>query len=200
MKMLPDINLRDHSLYRIINGRVRAQVLLTGIELFIFDYLRTAKSAPEIAEKLHSHEANTRLLLDGLTALGLLEKNNGQYKNSAEAEISLTSNSPAYVGEMLLMMNNFTAPAIKDMTGLVKDGPLPVQTDMGDQSIWVEYARTMANYQRCGIAREIAGIVAKVEGFSSFQKMLDLGGGSGIFSIALLAEHPSMKGVIFDQP
>lgn len=30
--------------------------------------------------------------------------------------------------------------------------------------------------------------------------MLDLGGGPGLHGIAIVAEHPSMRGVIFDRP
>jgi predicted TPR repeat methyltransferase len=72
--------------------------------------------------------------------------------------------------------------------------------DMGGEEIWTEFARTIGNYQRSGTAREMARMVAGIKGFSSFQKMMDLGGGSGICAIALLAEHPTMTGVVFDQP
>ncbi|MEA1961507.1 MAG: methyltransferase [Bacillota bacterium] len=59
---------------------------------------------------------------------------------------------------------------------------------------------TACNYHRAGIAQEMARIVSKLPEFSSFKKMLDLGGGPGLIGISIIAEHPTMKGVIFDQP
>lgn len=200
MKRLPDMDIGPGPIYKMINGRVTSQILLTAIELNIFDCLSSEKSCEEIADRLKTHRANTGLLLDGLTAAGLLEKKNGLYRNKAETEMALTRKSPAYVGEMLLMMNQMAAGTVASMTHLVQAGPPTGLPDLGSQEIWARYARSMANYQRGGSAQKMAKIVSKLDEFASFEKMLDLGGGHGLFGIAMVAEHPTMKGVIFDQP
>jgi predicted O-methyltransferase YrrM len=66
--------------------------------------------------------------------------------------------------------------------------------------MWAEYARAMGNYQLGGIVQKTARIMAGLDGFAAFKKMLDLGGAHGLFCIAMVAEHPSMRGVVFDQP
>jgi predicted TPR repeat methyltransferase len=43
-------------------------------------------------------------------------------------------------------------------------------------------------------------ITSKLPEYQHFRKMLDLGGGPGIIGIAVVAAHPSMKGVICDLP
>lgn len=58
----------------------------------------------------------------------------------------------------------------------------------------------MVNVERVGDAQQMVQIVTKLPEFSSFQKMLDLGGGPGIIGMAIVNAHPSMKGVIFDLP
>lgn len=200
MKKLPDIELESSSIFGIISGRIKARVLLTGIELGVFDHLSTPRSGPEIAGELGTHPGGTEAMLNGLACLGLLEKNNGLYRNTGQAEISLCRKSPAYVGEMLTMMHQMASGTLQEMTRLVKSGPPPGGLDMGDEAIWADYARSMANYQLGGSAQKIAGLVSKIQGFSLFEKMLDLGGGSGVLCIAILTQHPTMRGVVFDQP
>ena len=51
-----------------------------------------------------------------------------------------------------------------------------------------------------GTAQMLADTIEALPEFSSMQKMLDLGGGPGLMGIAALSRHPSMKGVVFDQP
>ena len=64
----------------------------------------------------------------------------------------------------------------------------------------MQFAAPMANNERSGPAQQVAGIVSGLSEFPSFRKMLDLGGGPGLIGIAIVAAHPSMKGVIFDKP
>lgn len=139
-------------------------------------------------------------MLDSLASLGLIEKNSGLYRNTAEAEISLCNKSPAYVGEMVTMMYRMSAGGVQEITRLLKSGPPSGGKDVGEQAFWVDYARSMANYQLGGPAQKFAGLISQIQGFSSFEKMLDLGGGSGILCIAVLSRHPTMGGVVFDQP
>ncbi|WP_320043713.1 methyltransferase [uncultured Desulfobacter sp.] len=113
MKKLPDLDTHIDVLYDIFNGRTKTQLLLTAIELKIFDYLTTPQSS---------------------------------------------------------------------------------------EAVWAAYARSMANYERGGTAQKMAARVAQIDGFASFEKMLDLGGGPGLHCIAIVAENPGMKGVIFDRP
>jgi predicted O-methyltransferase YrrM len=70
----------------------------------------------------------------------------------------------------------------------------------GSEEIWASMARNMANNERSGIAQRIAKIASELPEFSSFGKMLDLGGGPGLNGLAIVSKHPSMKGVIFDRP
>jgi predicted TPR repeat methyltransferase len=72
--------------------------------------------------------------------------------------------------------------------------------EMADGEIWAESARLSAAYQYCGPAQSLAKIVATQPEFPNMKTMLDLGGGSGFFTQAIVGAHPSMSGVIFEQP
>jgi cyclopropane fatty-acyl-phospholipid synthase-like methyltransferase len=91
---------------------------------------------------------------------------------------------------------------LDDLSKLIKEGPPPPsqEADMSSEEIWAQFAVSMAKSERAGIAQQMAEIVSQLPEFPSFKKMLDLGGGPGIYAISIVAEHPSMKGVIFDRP
>jgi len=46
----------------------------------------------------------------------------------------------------------------------------------------------------------LAASNSELQEFTSFKKMLDLGGGPGLVGIAIVASHLNKKGVIFDRP
>lgn len=153
-----------------------------------------------MAGELNSHPTDTRFLLDGLTALNLLDKEDGCYRNRPDTQVALDRQSPAYVGEMFTMMDQMSSPVVADISRWVRSGPTDEPIDFGNEAIWAAHARSMANYQRGGAAQQMAALVAQIDGFESFEKMLDLGGGPGLYCIAMVAEHPSMQAVIFNRP
>jgi SAM-dependent methyltransferase len=175
-------------------------MLLTAIELNIFDYLAAPQSSQSVAAQIGTHPMYTRFLLDGLTALKLLDKKDGCYHNRPDTQAALHSQSPAYQGQMFPIMDKMSAGVLTHMGHTVRFGPREAPTDLGDETIWEAYARSMANYERGGTAQKMAARVAQIDGFESFEKMLDLGGGPGLHCIAIVAEHPRMQGVVFDQP
>ncbi len=202
MKELPEVDLGFDELLRILVGSLRSKLLLTGIELGVFNHLSGPKSSDDVAKALGTHPENTRLFLDGLAASSLVVKNKGLYQNTPVAQASLVEGSPTFIGEMFTLMSQMQDATIADLPRLVKEGPSPPSKgmDMGSEEVWVRYAASMANYQRAGTAQQAVEIVSQLPEFPSFQKMLDLGGGPGLIGIAIVAAHPNMKGVIFDKP
>lgn len=65
MKKLPEVNVSFEELYRMLLGPIKSKLLLTGIELKIFNHLPESKSAEVVAEAIGTHPENTRLFLDG---------------------------------------------------------------------------------------------------------------------------------------
>jgi predicted O-methyltransferase YrrM len=200
LKKLPDLDLQLHNLFDIVNGRTKTQLLLSAIELNIFDHLKDMQSAESVAAELNTHPVYTRFLLDGLAALDLVDKEDGGYRNRPDTQVAFDRQSPAYVGEMFTMMDQMSSPVMKHISQRVRSGPPDEPADFGNEAIWAAHARSMANYQRGGAAQKMAARVAQIDGFQSFEKMLDLGGGPGLYCIAMVGEHPSMQGVIFDRP
>lgn len=69
------------------------QLLFAGISLKVFDYLKHDTSAEKIASITGYDERNLILFLNSLAAIGLLEKNNHQFRNTPETELFLNQNN-----------------------------------------------------------------------------------------------------------
>ena len=202
MKKLPEVNESFEELYKMLIGPIKSKLMLTGIELKVFNHLSEPKSAKGVAEAISAHPENTRLFLDGLAACDLLEKKDGLYHNTPVTQAFLVEDSPTFLGQMLTFQEQLWYAGLNDMPKLVKEGPPPLSPaiDVSSEEMWTQFATFMANYQQAGVAQQAVEIVSELPEFPSFKKMIDLGGGAGLIGMAIVASHPSMRGVIFDLP
>jgi len=202
MKKLPEVNESFEDLYRMLIAPIKSKLMLTGIELKVFNHLGELKSAEAVAEVIGTHPENTRLFLDGLAASDLVVKKNGLYQNMPVTQTFLVEGSLTYLGQAFTLATQMWHAGINDLPKLVKEGPPPPspQADMGSEEMWAQFATSMASSERASLAQQAVEIVSGLPEFPSFGKMLDLGGGPGLVGIAIVASHPSMKGIIFDKP
>jgi predicted O-methyltransferase YrrM len=201
MNQLPETIMDYRELHQIVTGPVRARLMMTGIELRIFNRLETFLSAEDVARDLGTHPENTRRLLDALVTIDLLEKENGLYRNMPISQTFLVEGSPTYMGALFQMVDMRCVDPLTALTRLVKDGPAgeDAERDLASQELWAELTRTSAAWPMGMVGRMVAGILSKLPGFSDFEKMLDLGGGHGIFALYIVNQHPFMKGTVFDR-
>jgi len=201
MKKLPEMNVSFEELYGMLIAPIKSKLLLTGIELEIFNQLSEPKSAEVVAKTLGTHPGNTGLFLDGLAASDLLVKKNGLYQNTEVTQTFLVEGSPTFLGRLSMLQAQSYYFSLDDLPKLVKEGPPPPspEADLGGEEMWKELTVGFANSVRAGLAQWAAEIVSGLPEFPQFQKMLDLGSGPGIYAIAIVSSHPSMKGVIFDR-
>ncbi|MGC9515188.1 methyltransferase, partial [Methanocrinis sp.] len=197
-----DFDLSFVELYELVIAPIKTRLMLTAIELSVFDLLIEPGSSEDVAEILGAHPEKTRIFLDGLAAFDLLEKRGGLYSNSSLAGTFLVETSPTFVGNFLAEQWRYIEPVLDDLLGLVTKGPQELKGGLERESEdeTARWAAAVANYERSGIASMVAGLMGELPEFRSFRKMLDLGGGPGLIGMAVVASHPTMRGVIFDLP
>jgi predicted O-methyltransferase YrrM len=200
MKAFPELTVRFKELFYILHGPLRANLLLAAIELKIFTLLIRPLSASEVTQLLNSHPDNTRYFMDALAACDLIKKKSGIYYNTPEGEQFLVEGQATYLGDLFKLQHQLTSAALENLTDLVQYGPPPNTHDASSDKTWGEMTAIAANYQRSGYAQQMSELVSSLPEFRSFKRMLDLGGGAGLVGIAIVAKHPTMKGVLFEQP
>jgi Dimerisation domain len=111
IKMVREDLVRLRKLYL---GFISSRVILTANNLGIFDNLKKSASAKEISRKLKIDLRATEIMLDALTGIGLLIKNNdGMYRNAPVSNHYLVKGPRLYQGDIIkhasIMWQNFSA-------------------------------------------------------------------------------------------
>jgi SAM-dependent methyltransferase len=181
----------------LVNAFRISRIILSAAELKIFDHLcGNGQSSEEVAAHLGTKPRATDRLLNALVSCGLLQKSNGVFTNTGFSEKYLVTGSPAYLSGLAL--TNHTWKTWSTLTDAVFSGTSllfekPINERPGE---WQE--AFIAAMHRRGIAQaiEVAGVLDLREA----TRMLDVGGGSGAFTLEFLRRNPLMTGVIFDLP
>ena len=178
-------------------GWMKARIILTAAELDIFTLLDGKPLfAENLAQKLNAAARAVTRILDCLVVFELLHKKNGCYALT-EKGYFFSSKHPQSVLPMLLHMNNMWDNWAQ-LTAAVRQGKNPSLTsviDAKDEGITKAFIGAMHVIGR-SLSREIASSYDA----SKFKRLLDLGGGSGTYTIAFLEKNQNMTGVIFDLP
>lgn len=162
-----------------------AKLLLAAAANNIFDFLEEPRSAGEVASMVKAEHRGLELMLNALVAMGYLEKYGGMYRNSEVASSYLVSSSREYLGYSLKHANH----GFERWAGL--DRKIFSQPREETTIDFLLALDSMADVR----ARELAGSV-NLEGRES---LVDLGGGSGAYSIAF-AHRYGVKPTIVELP
>ena len=137
-------------------------------------------------------------LMTACTALGLLKKKREIYSNSPEAERYLVRGKKRYYGDFLIHQAKTEYDNWKDLGAALRRPPPEksmYHSLMEDEAF--ARALTVAGYNS-SIA---AGYkLAREFDFSPYRLFLDLGGGSGCYSIPAVLGNPNLRAIVFDFP
>ena len=174
-------------------GFQRSQVLFTALEGGVFPLLEERRSSEEVAQCLGWDGRGTRMLLDALVGLKLLEKEEGKYWNSEMASECLVPGAPLDQTHILRHKANGWA-AWSQLPEVIRTGkPAKREPRTGE---------TLRDFI-CGmqdIAKESAKGILDIVDLSIYKNMLDVAGGPGTYMLTFLAAHPQMAGTLFDLP
>jgi predicted O-methyltransferase YrrM len=179
-----------------LDQRIRAfqesRVLLTAIELDLFEALGAGASAEDVARALGTAPRATAMLLDALAALGMVEKRSGVFRNTPETTRCFTRRSPDDV-RMAMMHVVHLWNTWSTLTDCVRTGAAVGGRPSGD---WTE---AFIAAMHANASRRAAAVAAAVDATGA-RRMLDIGGGSGAYSIAFAQANPELRVEILDLP
>jgi hypothetical protein len=182
---------------RSVNGMRELLVILASQELGVFDFCSEPRDIPELAQLTGTDAGLLALTCDALVSAGLFVKNGAMYRNSPAASLYLTGDSPYsqihYIHELGRHFRDLWVP----LAEIVRNGPVTYD----QEQFFRDYSLpAMADNAVAGRLQATVRAVCSLPGFLSFKKMIDLGGGHGLYAIALAAQNPDMDAYVFDLP
>jgi SAM-dependent methyltransferase len=178
-------------------GWMKARIILSAAELDFFTLLdERPLTSEELAQSLKADARAVTRILDCLVIFELLIKKNVRYALTEQGSF-FSSRHPESVLPMLLHMNNMWDNWAR-LTETVREGKnlsLKSVIDAKDEGITRAFIGAMHV-----IGRSLSREIASSYDLSRFKRLLDMGGGSGTYSIAILERNQNMTAVIFDLP
>ena len=180
-------------LRQIAVGFQQAKVLLAAAELRLFDHLEAGASAGSVAAALHADARAIEILLDALTAIGLVEKQGGLYFNRPELAPLLVEAGPTHFVASLRHQNRlFRHWAFLEER--VRGQGLPPGVDAKPSAADHEdFIRAMFAVSH----RQAEDIVGRID-LAGVTTVADLGGGPGHYLAALLRRAPHVEAFLVD--
>lgn len=175
------------------SGFQRSQILFTALRGDVFSHLDQPRSAEDIAARTGWHPRGARMLLDGLLALELVEKENGLYRNAAAASECLVPGAP-YDQRHILMHKANNWASWSRLEEVVRTGENPPRGEHSEEELRA-FILGMND-----IAKESARGMIEALDLSPYRRMLDVGGGPATYTIAFVEANPELQGTVFDLP
>jgi len=184
-----------------ILGKARAfweaRILMTAAEIDVFSLLLdTPKTSAQLSRELSSDQRATEALLNALVALGLLVKTQRTFRVRPGFERFLSNSAPETVlpviRHMAQLWDNWGRLTEIVRTGEARGSVEELERDEQGVRAFIGAMHTIG----LGLARSV---VARLD-LSGRRNLIDVGGGSGVYTIAVLQAAPEMRATVFDRP
>ena len=191
--------LSPRRLMRILGDFANSQILDASIEYDFFTLIHKGlQSAEEIARAAGTDARATRIVLDSLPALGLIEKRGGKYFLTPTADVFLVKEKPSYVGDF-----RHVALALWDGMAHLKESlktgkPLSRMDTGAELQVWEKLVLGIIVIAEPA-AKALCDIL-KIGSERKGIKVLDIAGGSSIFGMTILSRDPSAQVTQLDWP
>ena len=169
-------------------------VITAAIRLKIFSILSDRElTVEEIASKCEAIPSCLKTLLDACIGLGILEFENDKYKNSHFSLVYFVEGQRFYVGDFLKLVNDESLKWIQ-LPDIIRGNKKINQDQPYIRSDYKTFIHAMDNIGNLGEAEALKDMLD----LSGYKRMIDVGGGSGLYSIALCQKHPELHATILD--
>ena len=184
-----------------LGGALAFQTLALAAQMGLFKALAEKPLTPaELAQKLNSHERGTDSLLQALAAIGYVAERNGRYTNTAIAKKWILHDEVFNLGASVTFWTAVFQDLSPDWLEVMQTGERPY----GNIYQWLESKPEIADAFQQQLMANVTfsgpDVVKKLALPDTAEKVLDVGGGHGLFSILLCEQHPHLQATVLDTP
>lgn len=183
-----------------------SKTLLSAIELELFTELaKHAEGLDALKHRLGLHERGARDFLDALVALGMLEREDGVYRNTAATELFLDKAKPSYIGGILEMANHRLYPFWGGLTDALRTGNPQNETRHGQEPLFETLYADPARLKEflaamSGVSRGANMAIGRAFPWSDCSTFADIGTAQGDLAVQIAEANEHLTGIGFDLP
>jgi hypothetical protein len=194
------------ALRRLVNGYQVTQAIHVAAVLGIADLLADGpRSSDNLAAATATHPGTLYRLLRALAGVGVFREEDDRHFALTDLGACLRSDAPEPVGGWATFVGEpYQWQAWSALLHSVRTGENAFRHVHGIDS-WTFRSRhpeLSASFDRAmtDLSRQLSFAIQAAYDFGRFEHVVDVGGGNGAFLAAILAKHPAMHAVLFDQP
>ncbi|MBW2052457.1 MAG: acetylserotonin O-methyltransferase [Deltaproteobacteria bacterium] len=184
------------SIFRVARNFMESRLLLTGVDLNLFSLLAPKPlPAEEVSSSLKADLRAVTMLLNALSALGYLVKKDNRYQTEPSIAPLLSEGEP----ESILPGLQHSAHLWRtwsQLTEVVRHGEPAKRLESWDDK---DRMKAFIGAMHVGASAAAPEIIQAISPGQA-KALIDVGGGSGTYTIAFLQAAPDMKATIFDLP
>jgi hypothetical protein len=174
----------------------KSRILLSAFELDIFTNIEeSGTSSIQIANHLNLNEHACERLLNALVSLGFITKQNQFFFNTQDSFTFLSKKGLNYLGGMMHSIHLWDTWS--NLTQVVKTGKSALSTEINDRG--EDWLFPFINAMHDRGKKQAPQQLAKLD-LSDIKTVLDIGGGSGAFSMEFVSKKPEIEATVFDLP
>jgi len=191
-----------HALHALGLGFMAARTLHVALELRLFTHLAPgSQTLTHIANALALAERAAGRLIYACAALGLVQATGDNFGNTPLTQKYLVEGQPKFIGRYLRLFDAMGYHRWEQMSEALRhNGPVD---DLAHPYHYLaddaEDATTFSAAQHAG-SRSLGHALARRVDFTPFTCLLDLGGGSGAYTVEILRRYPHLRAILFDFP
>lgn len=187
-----------------------SKVLLTAVDFGLFTKLADRRiTGAELGAELGLHQRGISDFFDALVAMRFLGREgdgpSAKYYNTPASALYLDTNSPRYIGGILVMLNARLFRFWNDLPEALRTGKPQNESKHGQKGVFEELYEELPRLEQfmgamAGLSRINFEAFAARFDFSNFKTLCDVGGATGLLCIEAAKEHPHLHCVSFDLP
>jgi predicted O-methyltransferase YrrM len=183
-------------LFEVSGSYWQTCALHAAVKLDLFSHLASRpRPADALAGEIGVDPRALEMLLNAVTAMGLLEKSGGRFACTSPARSYLCRGSDQYLGHMLLHHHH-----LYDAWGMLDAAVRTGKAVRGRASVDDAARRESFLMGMFNLAMQVAPRVAGAIDLAGRKRLLDLGGGPGTYAVHFCRENPGLSATVFDLP
>jgi ubiquinone/menaquinone biosynthesis C-methylase UbiE len=190
------VEVTPEPIFEAFTGFMASKHFFIANQIGLFEQLDGAPATlGKLAERTAVPRRTLRIVTDAMVALGLVERDEEHYSNSPVAASFLSGNGKADLRPLIRMANELFYSRWLNFEEAVRTD----QRILGELDFTEHEQEIFSKGVEAATTADAHGLATGYD-FAQHRRLLDLGGGTGSFLIAVLSRYPHLQATLFELP